>query len=420
MDPGRGRAGAQGGGGAGRVLHTVRAAVRPIGRMWESNEPLDAYGLVHMASAAGDALVALALADSVFFSIPVGQARVRVALYLALTMAPLAVAGPLLIPLLDRGGFRRAISFASSAGRATFAVLAAPRVASVALFPLAFAVLVLSRVHAITKNGLILAYAPAGGGLVRVNGRLGRIAVAGALAATAPGLLALELGGSAPVLYLAAGAYAVCALLTLRLPESEAPPPEGTAARTGRIPALGVAVVGAAGLRAASGFLLFLLAFALRRSGYPACWFGLLAAAGVGGGFLGDLVAPRLPERLREERVLLVGLVAAGIAAIVAFGAFSLPVLALFAALSGIATETGRLAFQSLMQRSAPGRGQGRVFVRYEMAFQLAWVGGALAPALLSIPFRTGIVLLAAFYLIIAALSQIRPRLGPPGRSGAG
>src|SRR5207245_6279754 len=123
--PGRGRAGAQGGGGSGRVLHTVRAAVRPIGRMWESNEPLDAYGLVHMASAAGDALVALALADSVFFSIPVGQARVRVALYLALTMAPLAVAAPLLVPLLDRAGPRRVVSAGAAAGRALSALHAA-------------------------------------------------------------------------------------------------------------------------------------------------------------------------------------------------------------------------------------------------------------------------------------------------------
>src|SRR5712692_7275302 len=95
---------------AGRAV--VRA-VSPIRRMWESNAPLDAYALVHMASAAGDALVAIALADSVFFSLPAGQARVKVALYLALTMAPLAVAGPLMAPLLDHGGFRRATSFAS-------------------------------------------------------------------------------------------------------------------------------------------------------------------------------------------------------------------------------------------------------------------------------------------------------------------
>src|SRR6266699_5787976 len=90
----------------------------PFRKMWDSDDPMDAYALVHMASAAGDALVAIALADSVFFSVPVSQAKVKVALYLGLTMAPLAVAAPLLVPLLDRTAFRRALSFASAAGRA--------------------------------------------------------------------------------------------------------------------------------------------------------------------------------------------------------------------------------------------------------------------------------------------------------------
>ncbi|HXF57535.1 MAG TPA: hypothetical protein VNO34_08215, partial [Actinomycetota bacterium] len=82
-------------------------ATRPLRRMWASPEAIDAYGLVHLGSAAGDAMVAVALADSIFFSLPVGEAKVRVALYLGLTMAPLAVAGPMLVPVLDRGGHRR-------------------------------------------------------------------------------------------------------------------------------------------------------------------------------------------------------------------------------------------------------------------------------------------------------------------------
>src|SRR5947208_9110089 len=113
----------------------------PIVRMWESHHPLDAYALVHMASAAGDALVAIALADSVFFSLKPGAARTHVALYLGLTMAPLAVAGPLLVPLLDRGGFRRVISFTSALGRAAIAVYAGPRFHTLILFPAAFGLL---------------------------------------------------------------------------------------------------------------------------------------------------------------------------------------------------------------------------------------------------------------------------------------
>jgi hypothetical protein len=386
--------------------------------MWESNDPLDDYALVHMASAAGDVLVGVALADSVFFSLPVDEAKLRVALYLALTVAPLAVAAPAMIPLLDRGGFRRAISFAAAAGRCLAALYAAPRFDTLLLFPLAFVLLVLSKAHSITKNGLTVAYAPSHEGLVRANARLGRVAVIGAGVAVIPGIVFLKLGGAQSVLYLAAGVYTGSALLNLRLAQPEVARVEGKGPVRGKLPTLATAAAGAAGLRAASGFLLFLLAFALRRSDQPTYWFGVLAASAAAGGFIGDLVAPRLPVWIREEAVVLGSLLGAGVAALLAFATFELWVLALFAGLAGMATEFGRLAFQSLMQRSAPGGAHGRVFVRYEVLFQLAWVGGAFVPAVTPISFRAGIVLLASFYLLVGAAYVARPLWGRSGRGG--
>ena len=47
------------------------------------------------------------------------------------------------------------------------------------------------------------------------------------------------------------------------------------------------------------------------------------------------------------------------------------------------------------MQRAAPEGALGRVFVRYEVLFQLAWVAGAFLPGVLPIAFRTGILILA-------------------------
>ena len=76
------------------LVGLFESVVWPIRRMWRSGDPIDTYALVHMGSTAGDAMMAIALADSIFFSIPVGQAQDKVALYLGLTMAPLAVAGP--------------------------------------------------------------------------------------------------------------------------------------------------------------------------------------------------------------------------------------------------------------------------------------------------------------------------------------
>jgi hypothetical protein len=386
----------------------LEALLRPIGRMWSSEDPLDRYGLAHLGSAAGDALVAFALAGSVFFDLPVGEAKGKIALYLVLTMAPLAVAGPLLVPLLDRAGPRRAISLASAAGRAVVCVYAAPRFDTLLLFPCAFALLSLSKIHAVTKNGLAMAYAGPDEGLVRANARLGRIGVGGAVLATGPGLLLLRFGDAEAVLYLAAVVFAVTALVNLRLPHPPVRGGEGEVGRRGSIPQLTAPAIGAAGLRAASGFLLFALAFALRRSGQPTWWFGVLAAAATAGGFCGDLIAPRLPENMREEAVVVGCVVGAGVGALLAFVAFSLPVLAVFGLVVGASSELGRLAFQSLMQRMAPGGAHGRVFVRYEVIFQLAWVLGALIPSMLPVGFREGFLVLAALYLV-AGVGYLTP-----------
>ncbi len=392
--------------------------VRPIRRLWLSDDPLDTYSIVHLASAAGDAMVAIALAGSIFFNVPVGEARAKVALYLGLTLAPLAVAGPLLVPLLDRAGPRRAISLASAAGRALVCVIAAPRFNTLLLYPFAFAVLVLSKVHAITRNGLVMAYAGPDEGLVRANARLGRIAVGGAALAAAPGILLFKLGGAAAALYGAAAAYTVASLLNLRLPHPQVPRRRGQVSRLGAIPQLAAPAIGGAGLRAANGFLFFSIAFALRRSGEPTYWFAVLAGAAALGSFLGDVIAPRLPVSLREEAVVVACIVAAGIGAFLAFVAFSLPILTAFALVAGASSELGRLAFQSLMQQLAPGGAHGRVFVRYEVVFQLSWVVGALIPAMLPLGFREGFLILFGMYVVVG-LGYLTPDLLARRREGS-
>ena len=62
------------------------------------------------------------------------------------------------------------------------------------------------------------------------------------------------------------------------------------------------------------------------------------------------------------------------------------------------------------MQRHAPPGAQGRVFVRYEVMFQVAWVAGAFAPVLLSIDFRVGILIRAAFYGVLGVGPVLRAR----------
>ena len=49
-----------------------------------------------------------------------------------------------------------------------------------------------------------------------------------------------------------------------------------------------------------------------------------------------------------------------------------------------------------------------RVFVRYEVIFQLAWVLGALIPSMLPVEFREGFLIIAALYLV-AGVGYLTP-----------
>src|SRR5438067_10975127 len=80
--------------------------------------PFSKLAVAHLLSAAGDALVTVALAGSIFFSVSTNAARGRVALSLILTIAPFAVVAPFLGPAIDRlQGGRRFIVLGTALGR---------------------------------------------------------------------------------------------------------------------------------------------------------------------------------------------------------------------------------------------------------------------------------------------------------------
>ncbi len=49
---------------------------------------------LHAVSCAGDTLIAIGLAGTIFFNVPLGEARSKVALYLLVTMVPFAMLAP--------------------------------------------------------------------------------------------------------------------------------------------------------------------------------------------------------------------------------------------------------------------------------------------------------------------------------------
>ena len=355
--------------------------------------------VTHAFALAGDAMVTVALAGSLFFSISPTAARGKVALSLALTMAPFAVIAPFLGPVIDRAkGGRRAIVFAAAVLRVGVCLWMAAVVHSLLLFPAAFAVLVLSKTHAVAKSSLVAPTVGAEDLLVEANSKLALTGVIAGLVASGPAVAVLQLSSAEWVLRLAALVYAGTAIAALRLAPVDSPEPtrhEPGGSAEINDPGIRLAGTATATLRAAVGFITFLIAFGFRRDGAPSWWFGVVLAASMVGSFFGAVVAPRLRERTTEERMLAGALIAIAAAAVVAARIDTRAAAAFLALVVGLASNVGKLGFDSLVQRDAPDAAQGRTFARFESEFQLVWVAGALVPVLISIPQRVGFFVLA-------------------------
>lgn len=361
--------------------------------------------IAHVTSTFGDTMVTVALAGTLFFSVPSTEARGNVALYLLLTVAPFAVIGPLLGRVLDRRPWTTRMALIGSALlRVVAAVWAAWLLDGLLLFPIAFALLVLSRVHGIARNALLPVALDEPTALVAANARLAMIGVlGGAMAAPVGGLLVFAVGSPA-ALVVAALAYGVAALSGRLLPRLDDAVPT-TAVRGPSKVALPrhvrLAQVATAVVRLLNGFLLLLLAFAFKDLGGGLLDFGTVLGAGGAGFALAAVASPPLERRLREEPMVVAGLAVEAAAAFVAGQWFGLTAAASLAAAAGFAWGTAKLAFDGLLQRHVAAAHRGAAFTRSETLFQLAWVLGAVVPT--GIPMPTGLGLVLAGLAALAA-----------------
>lgn len=368
--------------------------------------------VAHVTSTAGDTLVAISLAGTLFFNVPSAEARGNVALYLLLTVAPFAVIGPLLGRLLDRHRSATKDALIGSAVlRVAAAVWAVWLLDGVWLFPVAFTLLVLSRVHGISRNALLPIALDDPTRLVAGNARLATISVLGGVAAAPVGLLAVRLGGGRAGLVAAALAYGAAALAGRLLPRLDVPPdapapprPRARIPRPVRLAQLATSVV-----RLLNGFLLLLLAFAFKDQGNEILDLGAVLASGGAGFALAAIASPRMAARLREEPMVVAALAIEAAAAFVAGQWFGLPAAAALAAAAGFAWGTAKLAFDGLLQATLPDRARGAAFTRSETVFQLAWVVGAILPTGVPLPTSVGLVLagLAALAAQIVYVSKL-------------
>jgi len=408
--------------------------------------------LVHYFSSAGDALVSVALAGSVFVSVSLNAARGRTALGLLCTLLPFAIVGPILGPAIDqlRGG-RRFVIFAAAIGRLAACLLMAAWIHSLLLFPAAFLSLVFSKTHAVARASLVPTTVDSQADLVRANSRL---AVGGSVitaAAAGVGAIVYKVFGSKPLLDLDVVVFAVTAALAIAMlsparpvagaTEASADAPGGVASdgttgdsgggadtggpggRSGRGPGsaliwrarwhqhvppeVRLAGVPMAGMRAMAGFLTALVIFDFRRGGAPVIWYGLVAVASIGGNFSGALVAPVLRERVRE-RVLVGGsALMIGATAIVVTqlpADHRRPAALLLAFAVGLGASVAKTAFDAIVQRDAPDTGRSELFARFETIFQLCWVLAALIPILIPTPLLAGFIVVA---LVVVSTSTV-------------
>jgi MFS family permease len=418
---------------AGRF--TMRQAKRAAEAQGAGESGLSRLIQMHFFNTAGDAAVAISLAGTLFFTVPSGEARGQVALFLGLTMLPFAIVAPLIGPFLDRfaHGRRWAIG-ATMAIRAflCWVLAGAVQSESVWLFPAALGVLVASKAYGVTRAAAVPRLLPADFTLVRANGRVSMSGIVG-VAVSAPIAGLASLAGPEWVLRYAFLLFVAATIGAIRLPsridssegEEElvlrgSEEPSGSGRRRTRIPpAVAYALRANCGPRWFSGFLIMFMAFLLRINPIDGWSPELLTAIVVGaagaGNFLG-VVAASLVKRINPAVTVSAVLVADVAVAVVAALLYGVIMLGLLGLMAGLGQALAKFSLDATIQRDVPHRVQASAFARSDTTLQLAWViGGFVGIAMPLDPARLGLTVAA---VVLAAWSVFvlvrRPRASAP------
>lgn len=347
---------------------------------------------VHALMIAGEAVMAVALANSLFLSISPDAARSKVLLFLALSMAPFAVVAPLIGPFVDRiRGGQRLVVILVAILRTAVMVTMMFYVNSLWLFPLAFAALILSKTYTITKSALVPTTVSGDNALIQANSALGQIAgIVGFLAAIPAGII--QLVSTSVTLGFGAAVFLTAGLAAFRLPRVALAPRRAGSQEVAELhsPQIARAANTMRVLRACVGFMFFHLAFWLRGQTAGTIWFGFAVGFSSLCALGGNTLGPVLRRRINVESMLLMSLVIVAVVGFVTGYSGSLTAgIILVGVVNGVAA-VGRLAFESIVQRDAPDANRGRAFARFETQNQLAWVLGGLVPVLVTPSGRAG------------------------------
>ncbi|MFF0814935.1 MFS transporter [Rhodococcus sp. NPDC003318] len=418
----------------------------------------DESGLTHltyavMANFATDAAIAVALANTLFFSAATGEDKTKVALYLLITIAPFAVIAPLIGPALDRLQHGRRLALAASfALRTVLAVLLVFNFDSWALYPCALGMLVLSKSFSVLKSAVTPRVLPPDIDLVRTNSRLTVFGLIGGtiFAGAVAGLVAIAFG-STGVLWLTAAITVVGAYLSMRIPawvevtEGEVPATlayhrgdavtevitreqkDAISPATRRQP-LGRATItglwGNSTIRVLTGFLTLYIAFVAKsRTEHDplvqAAMLGLVGAAAGIGNFAGNATGARL--KLGRPAVIVLRCTAAvTFVAILAAVTDSLLSAALATLVASAASALAKVSLDASLQQDLPEESIASGFGRSETVLQLSWVIGGALGVLLPTQYWIGftVVSVVLVFGLIQTVLTYRGRTLLPGLGG--
>jgi hypothetical protein len=373
-----------------------------------SRSKFQQLAITHAAMMGGEAAMVVALADSFFFDVDPSGARSKVLAFLLVSFAPFLVVAPFIGPVIDRvRGGRRFVVQAVAAARIIVQLLMIRFSDDTALFGLVFVALVLSKTYQVSKSALVPAVVRTDRELVEANSKLGLIAgLAGVVAVLPAALLQTVVGSSATLAYSAA-LFVVALVSSVRLPRELALRPDApsAASREALTPSVQLAWAAMVILRAAAGFMLFLLAFEFRgRDDGGNVLLGAAILLSSLGTMAGNALAPSIRGSLHEERMVGLSLGLPAVAGLVAAATGGDRAGIALAFVVGFAAALCRLSFESIVQRDGPAANRGQAFARFETQFQFGWVVAAVLPVLLPMPGRVGYLMVGA--VMLAALAS--------------
>jgi Major Facilitator Superfamily len=374
-----------------------------------------------MMNYATDATLAVALANTLFFSAATGESQGKVALYLLITVAPFAVIAPVIGPMLDRIQHGRRLALAVSCfGQALLAVVMALHFDDWGLYPAALGTMVLSKSFNVLKAAVTPRVLPPDITLVKTNARLTvfGLAAAGVFGAVAVGFA--KLFNSPGALWFTAILCVANAVLCLRIPawvevtEGEVPtslraePKQQTRQPLGR--QVVMALWGNGTIRVLTGFLTLFAAFVIKaqteRDHAPfeqILLLGMIGAAAGLGNFLGNGIGARL-QFGRPDQVIIGALSAILAMTVVAALIPGVPTVVALALVGAVGSALAKISLDATIQDDLPEESRASAFGRSETILQFGWVFGGALGVLLPAQYWVGFAVVGL--LLAAGLAQ--------------